>query len=122
MNPHRNFPRPALLLLGAASVFALSACDAPDPIVSAPAASTAPQAAPAPAPALATDGDITRQVQEALRADDLLRGRDFDIETAAGEVRLRGEVETQAQKDHAAVVVRGVTGVSSVKDELTLKP
>lgn len=119
MNFHRNFPSAALLVLGAASVLALSACDAPDSIVSAPAASTAPLVATAPA--MATDGDITRQVQEALRADDMLRSRDFDIETDAGEVRLRGEMETQAQKDHATVVVRGVTGVSSVKDELTLK-
>lgn len=106
--------RTTTLVVASVGVLALAACSKPDPVMNTPVVTAAP--------ATPTDMDITSQVKSSLMGDDLLRSLVIDVDTTAGEVRLRGVLDSQAQKDQALVVARAVTGVRGIQDELTLKP
>ncbi len=67
------------------------------------------------------DTVITGAVKQALLADPAVKSFELQVETRKGIVQLSGFVETQAQIDQALVVTRGVSGVNSVENGVTLK-
>ena len=67
------------------------------------------------------DGTITVKVKTAMLADPTLKALQINVDTKDGTVTLIGPVESQAQKDHAAEVAQGVSGVKSVDNNLTIK-
>lgn len=83
-------------------------------------------AAPPPAPAITVgtqvdDSVITSSVKSALLADDTIKSFDLQVETRKGTVQLSGFVDNQAQIDQALALARGVAGVVTVENGVTLK-
>jgi hyperosmotically inducible protein len=85
-------------------------------------------ATPPPPPAAKTtvgtdvdDGTITTKVKSALLADADVKSFDIKVETRKGEVQLSGFVDNQAQIDRAIAVAKGVEGVKSVDNKMSLK-
>ena len=67
------------------------------------------------------DSVVTARVKSALVVDPDVKGFDFKVETRKGEVQLSGFVDNQSQIDHATTITRGVAGVSSIDNKLSLK-
>jgi hyperosmotically inducible protein len=67
------------------------------------------------------DGVITTKVKTALLADASIKSLDVAVVTRKGEVQLSGFVNNQGQIDHAIEVARGIEGVSSVGNEMSIK-
>ena len=67
------------------------------------------------------DSVVTARVKSALVADPDVKGFDFKVETRKGEVQLSGFVENQPQIDRAIAVTRGVPGVKSIDNKVSLK-
>jgi hyperosmotically inducible protein len=67
------------------------------------------------------DGVITTKVKSALLADTSIKSLDIAVVTRKGEVQLSGFVNNQGQIDHAMEVARGIEGVSSVGNEMSIK-
>ena len=57
---------------------------------------------------------ITTKVKSSLLADSDVAGLDVEVETVNGEVRLSGDVDSQAQIDRATEIARDIEGVTSV--------
>ncbi len=68
-----------------------------------------------------SDVEVTGKVKTALLLDEAIKGFDINVMTTQGDVRLTGVVDTQAQLDQVDKIVRGVEGVHSVHDELSIK-
>jgi hyperosmotically inducible protein len=68
-----------------------------------------------------SDIDVTTKVKAALLGDEILKGFDIAVVTLNGDVRVTGIVDTQSQIDHADKLVRGIEGVHSIHDELSIK-
>ena len=64
------------------------------------------------------DSWIETSVQAQYYANDAVRGRNISVDAEQGVVTLRGTVETDAAKQQAVTLARGVEGVRSVNDEL----
>jgi hyperosmotically inducible protein len=67
------------------------------------------------------DATITASVKTALIAEPGLKALQIDVDTQNGVVTLSGTVDTPENKARAVQVAQGVTGVSSVKDNLSTK-
>jgi len=67
------------------------------------------------------DGIITAKVKSALLADPNVKSFDIAIVTRKGEVQLSGFVDNQAQIDQAIAIARGVEGVTSIGNEMSIK-
>ena len=67
------------------------------------------------------DGIVTAKVKSALLADASVKSLDVAVVTHKGEVQLSGYVDSQVQIDHAVDVARGVEGVRSVNNEMSIK-
>lgn len=67
------------------------------------------------------DAAVTSKVKASLLADPDVKGLAVKVKTYRGEVQLSGFVDTQAQKDRAAEVARGIKGVQWVKNDLIVK-
>ena len=67
------------------------------------------------------DTVLTTKVKTALMDEASMKSLAVSVETIKGDVRLSGFVDNQAQIDQALKVARGVEGVKSVKNELTVK-
>ena len=67
------------------------------------------------------DGIVTAQVKAALIADEKVKSSDIGVVTRKGEVQLSGFVDSQSQIDRAVIVARGIDGVASVSNEMSLK-
>ncbi len=67
------------------------------------------------------DGIVTTQVKAALFADEKIKSTDIGVVTRKGEVQLSGFVNNQSQIDRAILVARGVEGVGSVSNEMSIK-
>ncbi|MDO8412861.1 MAG: BON domain-containing protein [Gallionellaceae bacterium] len=67
------------------------------------------------------DSVITAKVKSALMADSTIKSFDFKVETHKGEVLLSGFVDSPAQVYTATEIARAVEGVTSVKNNVTLK-
>jgi hyperosmotically inducible periplasmic protein len=67
------------------------------------------------------DAVITSKVKTELLADPDVKGLAVKVKTYRGEVQLSGFVDTQAQKNRAAEIARGVKGVQWVKNDIVVK-
>lgn len=67
------------------------------------------------------DSVITSSVKAALLGDADIKSFDFKVETRKGEVQLSGFVDNQNQIDRAIEVARGIEGVRSVSNEMSIK-
>ncbi len=79
---------------------------------------------PPPKTTLGTEIDdsvVTGRVKSALLADPDVKGFDFKVETRKGEVQMSGFVDSQTQIDRAIEVARGVEGVKSIDNKVSVK-
>lgn len=67
------------------------------------------------------DGIVTAKVKAALLADASVKSLDIAIVTRKGEVQMSGFVDNQTQIDRAIEVARGIEGVKSVGNEMSVK-
>jgi hyperosmotically inducible periplasmic protein len=67
------------------------------------------------------DSVITTKAKAALLADEEVSGLQVQVETFKGVVQLSGFVDTAAQAQKAAEIVRTVKGVQEVKNHITVK-
>jgi hyperosmotically inducible protein len=68
------------------------------------------------------DATLTAKVKAALIDDELTKAGEINVETRQGVVQLAGFVNTDAERDQATNVARGVAGVKSVRNDLQIKP
>lgn len=68
-----------------------------------------------------TDMDIATNVKAALTEDDTVGNLDITVVVSSGDVRLTGFVDNDVQLEHALAVARGVAGVHTVNNELSIK-
>ncbi len=69
----------------------------------------------------AGDTAITSEVKAKLLADDIVPSRNVKVETNAGAVPLTGTVASAAQAERAAEIAKAVSGVKSVRNDLSVK-
>jgi osmotically-inducible protein OsmY len=67
------------------------------------------------------DSVITTKVKTMLANDDFLKSFQISVETYKGTVQLSGFVNSQEAVDKAGQIARSVNGVTSVKNNLTVK-
>jgi len=67
------------------------------------------------------DSAIATKVKTAIFNDPSLKSAEINVETYKGRVQLSGFVSTSANVDQAVAVAKGVSGVTSVKDDMRLK-
>ncbi|WP_414661591.1 BON domain-containing protein [Horticoccus sp. 23ND18S-11] len=67
------------------------------------------------------DATVTAKVKAAFVKDPLVSAMDVKVETFKGTVQLSGFVDTADQKAKAEAIAAGVTGVTSVRNNITLK-
>lgn len=67
------------------------------------------------------DAAITAKVKAAVLGDASLKATEINVETHKGIVQLTGFVRSRADIDRAVLVAKGVTGVSSVKNDMIVK-
>lgn len=67
------------------------------------------------------DSIVTTQVKAALLADVNVKSLDVAVVTRQGEVQLSGFVNNQSQIDRAIEVARGIEGVRSVSNQMSIK-
>lgn len=68
------------------------------------------------------DSAITLKVKTAILGDAALKSSEINVETFKGAVQLSGFVNSQSDIDRAVVVAKNVNGVTSVKNDMRLKP
>ncbi len=61
---------------------------------------------------------VTAKTKIALAADGRVKGRQIEVETMQGVVTLRGKVDSDAAKQAAHDIAKGLDGVKTVKNEL----
>lgn len=66
------------------------------------------------------DSWLTAKSKIALFADARVKGRQIDVETTNGQVMLRGKVDSEAAKQAAEDIAKGLDGVKSVKNDLEI--
>lgn len=67
------------------------------------------------------DSVVTTKVKSALLGDDYVKSLDVKVVTHKGEVMLSGFADNQAQIDRSVVVAKGILGVESVNNKMSLK-
>lgn len=67
------------------------------------------------------DGVITTKVKSALLADPSVKSFDISVVTRKGEIQLSGFVDNQAQIDQAIDIARKVNGVTTIRNEMSIK-
>jgi hyperosmotically inducible periplasmic protein len=67
------------------------------------------------------DAAITTKVNAGLAADKDLSAVKIDVDTKDGVVTLTGPAPTAGARERATEIARGVKGVSSVNNQLTVK-
>lgn len=67
------------------------------------------------------DVAITAQISTGLARDPELSALKIDVDTKDGVVILRGPAPSQAARERAGMVARGITGVVSVDNQLVVK-
>lgn len=68
------------------------------------------------------DSVITTKVKAAVFQEETLKSAEINVETFKGVVQLSGFVNSQADINKAVEVARNVKGVTSVKNDMRLKP
>lgn len=64
------------------------------------------------------DAYLTSKTKIALFADARVKGSEINVESAQGLVMIRGKVDSDAAKQAAEGIAKGIDGVKSVKNEL----
>ena len=64
------------------------------------------------------DSWITAKTKIALFADSRVKGSEVNVETRQGAVMIRGKVDSDAAKQAAEGIAKGIEGVKAVKNEL----
>ena len=64
---------------------------------------------------------LTAKVKSAFASDDIVKGRDIQVESFRGTVQLSGFVDTPQQKSHAEAIAESIQGVKAVKNNLIVK-
>jgi hyperosmotically inducible protein len=67
---------------------------------------------------LINDSWLTSKTKIALFADARVKGSEINVETTQGLVMIRGKVDTDAAKQAAEGIAKGIDGVKSVRNEL----
>ena len=67
------------------------------------------------------DTAITTKVKAAIFNEPTLKSAEINVETFKGRVQLSGFVSTRANIDRAVVVAQGVSGVTSVTNDMRVK-
>lgn len=67
------------------------------------------------------DAVITTKTKAAIFNEPSLKSAEINVESFKGKVQLSGFVSSQADINRAVEVTRGVSGVSSVKNDMRLK-
>ena len=67
------------------------------------------------------DAVITTKTKAAIFNDATLKASEINVETFKGRVQLSGFVNSQADINRAVDVAKGITGVTSVKNDMRLK-
>ena len=62
------------------------------------------------------------RVKTAMLNDPAVGGLRIDVDTFKGVVTLSGRVKSQAERERAAMLARGISGVVEVKDSLQVIP
>ena len=135
---NRNSPRLGPLAIGVVAAVLLVACDKKTTTTTTPAGTaTTTTVAPSPttnsamtsassamgtAGSAVVDSAVTAKVKTALLADDNVKGLRIDVDTSNGVVTLNGTADTQANMARAETVTKGIDGVKSVQNRLTVKP
>jgi osmotically-inducible protein OsmY len=68
------------------------------------------------------DSVITAKVKAAVFDEPTLKSAEINVETFKGIVQLSGFVNSQADIDMAVNLARGIAGVTSVKNDMRVKP
>ena len=68
------------------------------------------------------DTTITTRVKTAMLNDPAVGGLRIDVDTFKGAVTLSGRVKSEAEKQQAIALARGIDGVTEVKDALQVIP
>jgi len=68
------------------------------------------------------DAAITGKVKTALIADPDVKALKIDVDTKDNVVTLNGSADTKANADKAVTIAKGIDGVKSVENRLTVKP
>ncbi len=72
--------------------------------------------------AKAANRALARKVRAALTKDKQISASNITVRARDGAVILQGTVPEQPQSDRATEVAKGVAGVTSVKNALTIRP
>jgi osmotically-inducible protein OsmY len=122
--PTLTLPR---VVVSAAVVAALAACNPTDRQEVSKDASQAGRSAAASAEKAAEntgqaidDSGITAKVKSSLLADDQVKGLSINVDTSGGAVTLTGSAQTAAEKQRAEQLATGVEGVRSVRNNITV--
>lgn len=67
------------------------------------------------------DSVITAKVKAAIFNEPSLKSAEINVETFKGVVQMSGFVGSQADINKAAEIARGVSGVTSVKNDMRIK-
>jgi len=67
------------------------------------------------------DSVVTARVKSAMLQDAAMKSLDVSVTTRKGEVQLSGFVDNDAQSSHAVAIAKGVEGVGSVANHMTIK-
>ena len=67
------------------------------------------------------DAVITTRVKAALFDEPVIKAHEINVETFKGVVQLSGFVSSQSEINRAVEVASGVSGVTSVKNDMRLK-
>jgi osmotically-inducible protein OsmY len=118
LNPRKEHDMKVLTLAMAALAFTLAGC-ASDPNSSAPASSGA--SGESEIKRDSKNAMLTGKVKAALAADVGLKTWNIDVDSAGTTVTLNGMVDSEATKQRAESVARGVNGVATVKNNLKVK-
>jgi hyperosmotically inducible periplasmic protein len=70
---------------------------------------------------VADDVEVSGAVELALQQEDKLRAFNLQVETRKGDVTLKGEVDTKAQRMLAEQIARSSPGAHTVNNEITVR-
>jgi hyperosmotically inducible protein len=125
MSAHR------FLMTGVLAAAALAACEKTTTTRTDAAGSTTTTTTIAPTPTasaalskagdVAVDSAITVKVKSALLAEPDIKSLRIDVDTRDGAVTLNGSVPSAANAERAGKVAKGIDGVKSVHNRLTVK-
>jgi len=124
----------AALLSMLAAAALLAACEKKTTVTDTPGGNTSTTSTTTVSPTTATeravskagdavgDAALTGKVKTALIADPDVKALRIDVDTKDNVVTLNGSADTQANADKAVTIAKGVEGVKSVENHLTVKP